>query len=85
MNELASVLAAFYDATQCEAGVWMQLGSTDASPTNSPVCASVPRLRNDAIAAANPFGWPEHSIATSTPSPPGRGERHDGVSARVRR
>jgi len=42
MNELASVLAAFYDATQCEAGVWMQLGSTDASPTLEAGTANAP-------------------------------------------
>lgn len=33
MTELASVLAAFYNATQCEAGVWMRLGATDLAPT----------------------------------------------------
>jgi len=33
MTELASVLAAFHTATQCEAGVWMRLGAAGASPT----------------------------------------------------
>jgi sigma-B regulation protein RsbU (phosphoserine phosphatase) len=30
MNDLAQVLTAFHDATQCEAGVWMQTGPDDA-------------------------------------------------------
>jgi len=33
MTELAGVLTAFHDATQCEAAVWMQLGANDAAPT----------------------------------------------------
>jgi len=36
MSELARVLAAFFDATQCEAGVWIQ-----SSPNDTP---SIPRL-----------------------------------------
>ena len=33
MNDLAQVLAAFYNATHCEAGVWTQTRSSDAAPT----------------------------------------------------
>ena len=42
MSELASVLAAFYDATQCEAGVWMRLGATGAAPTLEAGTANAP-------------------------------------------
>ncbi len=50
MNDLASVLAAFHNATQCDAGVWMQSGSGDAAPsreaatTGAPVPARFPTL-----------------------------------------
>src|SRR5206468_2367692 len=33
MNELARVLSAFHDATQCEAGVWMQTAADGAIPS----------------------------------------------------
>ncbi len=33
MSELAQVLAAFHDATRCEAAVWMQTRPSDAAPT----------------------------------------------------
>ncbi len=42
MSELASVLAAFYDATQCEAGVWMRLGATGAVPMLEAGTANAP-------------------------------------------
>jgi phosphoserine phosphatase RsbU/P len=42
MTELASVLAAFYNATQCEAGVWMRLGALDAAPTLEAATANAP-------------------------------------------
>ena len=42
MSELASVLAAFYDATQCDAGVWMRLGATGAAPTLEAGTANAP-------------------------------------------
>ncbi len=33
MNDLAQVLAAFHDATHCEAGLWVQSGSNGSAPT----------------------------------------------------
>jgi sigma-B regulation protein RsbU (phosphoserine phosphatase) len=42
MSELASLLAAFHGATQCEAGVWMQLGTTAAAPTLQAGTANAP-------------------------------------------
>jgi sigma-B regulation protein RsbU (phosphoserine phosphatase) len=42
MNELASVLAAFHAATQCDAGVWMRLGTTGAAPTLQAGSATAP-------------------------------------------
>lgn len=51
MTELARVLAAFHDATHCEAGVWMQLGTTngaipalEASTANPPTPTRFPTL-----------------------------------------
>jgi sigma-B regulation protein RsbU (phosphoserine phosphatase) len=50
MNELARVLAAFHDATECEAGLWMRPGPADAPPAlaaatrNVPVPAAFPSI-----------------------------------------
>src|SRR5690242_1446249 len=83
MNELASVLAAFYDATQCEAGVWMRLGAVDAAPTleagtaNAPTPArfpalaegsqTVPSSNGDVLIAAVP--GPRHAWVALGPCP----------------
>jgi hypothetical protein len=48
MNDLAQVLAAFFNATHCEAGVWMQTRPSDAAPgrvaatTNAPEPSAFP-------------------------------------------
>jgi len=42
MTELTTVLAAFHDATQCEAGVWMQLGDNSVAPTLEAGTANAP-------------------------------------------
>ena len=48
MNDLAQVLAAFFNATHCEAGVWTQTRPSDAAPsrvaatTNAPEPSSFP-------------------------------------------
>ena len=42
MNELAQVLDAFFNATQCEAGVWIQTRPNDAAPTRVAATANAP-------------------------------------------
>jgi sigma-B regulation protein RsbU (phosphoserine phosphatase) len=50
MTELTRVLAAFHDATQCEAGLWVQLGPSDSAPAliastaNAPTPAAFPSI-----------------------------------------
>jgi sigma-B regulation protein RsbU (phosphoserine phosphatase) len=50
MTELDRVLAAFHDATQCEAGLWLQPGSLDTAPArvastaNAPTPAAFPSI-----------------------------------------
>ena len=50
MTELTRVLAAFHDATQCEAGLWVQLGPADSEPVlvastaNAPTPAAFPAI-----------------------------------------
>src|SRR3954468_1071511 len=50
MIELARVFASFHDATQCEAGLWLQTGPADAPPVlvastaNAPIPAAFPSI-----------------------------------------
>lgn len=54
MNDLSRVLEAFYDATTCQAGVWMRLGDAGATPTleaatvNPPTPARFPSVAEGA-------------------------------------
>jgi sigma-B regulation protein RsbU (phosphoserine phosphatase) len=50
MSDLARVLAAFHDATQCEAGVWMLHGPSDD--------ASIPRLDAGTVNPPTPTRFP---------------------------
>ena len=43
MNDLAQVLAAFHNATRCQAGVWIQAGATEAPPSLDSSTADAPR------------------------------------------
>jgi sigma-B regulation protein RsbU (phosphoserine phosphatase) len=83
MTELGSVLAAFHDATQCEAGVWMQLGASTAAPTlqagtaNAPTPSrfpvpadgqqTIPSSRGDLLIAA--VTGPRHAWVVLGPCP----------------
>ena len=42
MNDLAGVLTAFYNATQCEAGVWMQSGTSEANAVREAATKGAP-------------------------------------------
>lgn len=42
MNDLAGVLTAFYNATQCEAGVWMQSGTSEADAVREAATKGAP-------------------------------------------
>jgi sigma-B regulation protein RsbU (phosphoserine phosphatase) len=75
MTELNRVLAAFHHAMQCEAGLWLQPGSTNAAPTlvastsNAPTPATFPTITDgeqmvmssngDVLIAA--IGGPRHA------------------------
>ncbi|MEP6493765.1 MAG: GAF domain-containing SpoIIE family protein phosphatase [bacterium] len=62
MNDLAQVLAAFHNATQCDAGVWVQLGTSTAPPklgastANAPLPSRFPSLADGEQLVPSPRG-----------------------------
>ena len=62
MNDLAQVLAAFFNATRCEAGVWIQPRPTDAAPAlvaatpGAPVPSAFPPVSESERTTGSPAG-----------------------------
>jgi phosphoserine phosphatase RsbU/P len=72
MNDLARVLAAFHDATQCDAGVWLQPKTgeappaLDASTEHAPPVASFPAAADGLCTESTPDG---DVIVAAVPGP----------------